>query len=295
MNEYNLEEELAAAMRERAVRHRPGTYDAAGLVRRVRRRRRRLQAGVAAAVTVVALGAGFAAQAGRDRDTASVPPVPLPSSNGRTSASVSPSPVMSDPTATVSALFLAAVRYQDPATRAKVDLAEVAGLFADEQAYQRNWGTDARGVTCGAETDGALVQGGSVFLYRGAEQLAQTAVPELDASSGKVTGLTCVAAPPGGKGADPVVSGFYGGLVATAGSGDPTARARLAQRFLSPGLRAAQKETAGTCSSRTPTSWVAADPTSGTLTHGWTITLGDGASFPIEIDENGKIGASCGG
>ncbi len=74
MNEYNLEEELAAAMRERAVRHRPGTYDAAGLVRRVRRRRRRLQAGVAAAVTVVALGAGFAAQAGRDRDTASVPP-----------------------------------------------------------------------------------------------------------------------------------------------------------------------------------------------------------------------------
>ncbi|NML50096.1 hypothetical protein HHL19_10490 [Streptomyces sp. R302] len=306
-HEFHLEEELAAAMRDRAVRHRPGTYDAAVLVRRVRRRRRRLRAVVAAAATVVAvsLGAGFAAQLGRDRDrdTASVPASPSPSSDGRTSASASasasasPPPVTSeppsDPAATAGALFLAAVRYQDPATRAQVNLAEVAGLFADEKAYQRIWGTGARGVTCGAEADGALVAG-SVFLYRGAERLARTAVPEFDPSSGKVTGVTCAAAPAGGKGADSAVSGFYGGLVAAAKAGDSTARAGLARQFLSPDLRAGQKDTAGICSSHAPTSWVATDPTAGTLTHGWTITLSDGGSFPVEIDENGKIDKSCG-
>ncbi|MFE0641017.1 hypothetical protein ACFW2Y_05255 [Streptomyces sp. NPDC058877] len=297
MKEFHLEEELATAMRDRAVQHRPGTYDAVGLVRRVRRRRRRLQAGMATGmVAAMGLAAGFAVQEGRERGAASVQPLTSPTVG--TSASTPPQPVPSKPPSgpaeTAGALFLAAVRYQDPATRDEVNLAEVAGLFADEKAYRRIWGTDSRGVTCGAEVDGALVQGG-VLLYRGTEQVARTAMPEFDASSGKVTDLTCAAAQPGGKGSDPAVSGFYGGLVAATKAGDSTARAGLAERFLSQGLRAAQKETAGTCSSHTPTSWVAANPASGTLTHGWTITLSDGFSFPVEIDENGKIDKSCDG
>ncbi|CAM5675927.1 hypothetical protein SAVIM338S_07174 [Streptomyces avidinii] len=35
-----------------------------------------------------------------------------------------------------------------------MDPAEVAALFTDESTYQRIWGTDSRGVTCGAVVDG---------------------------------------------------------------------------------------------------------------------------------------------
>lgn len=185
MKDYDLEQELAAAMLDRSRQEPPCSYDVDGLVGSVRRRRRRLQAGAAAAVAIVALGAGFLSQADHDRVSLPVqaptapsavlppspPPVepPSPSPSATASASAWDSDSASkpaDPARTTSTLFLAALRYQNPAARSQVDLVAVAALFADESAYQRIWGADSTGVTCGSSVDGVLVAG-EVLLYQG--------------------------------------------------------------------------------------------------------------------------------
>lgn len=50
------------------------------------------------------------------------------------------------------------------------------------------------------------------------------------------------------------MSGFYGGLVTAAKSGDSTAPATLGKQFVTGHLRSAQGPTAGTCSVTTPPS-----------------------------------------
>ncbi|NGO79378.1 hypothetical protein G6045_27530 [Streptomyces sp. YC504] len=176
-----------------------------------------------------------------------------------------------------------------------MDPTAVAALFSDQATYERIWGTDSLGVTCGERTDGVLAAGG-VSLYRGTERLDRTASLDFDTTTGRVTDLTCTPVAGHGKGGDPTVSGFYGGLVEAARSGDATTqRAQLAQQFVTEHLRSAQESTAATCSSRTPRFWLADNPSSATLSHGWTVTFDDGHGFPIDIDENGKIARSCGG
>ncbi|MCX4757364.1 hypothetical protein [Kitasatospora purpeofusca] len=308
MKDYDLEQELAAAMLDRSRQEPPGGYDVDGLVGSVRRRRRRLQAGAAAAVAIVALGAGFLSRADHDRVSLPVqaptapsavlppapPPVEPPSASPSPSASASDSASKpADPARTTSTLFLAALRYQNPAARSQVDLVAVAALFADESTYQRIWGADSTGATCGSSVDGVLVAG-EVLLYQGVERLDRAPSPTFDAT-GKVTDLTCRTVAGGSKGGgDPTVSGFYGGLVAAAKSGDSTAMSRLGRQFVTANLRSVQGPTAGTCSSATTPFWLADNPSSGTLTHGWTVNLGGPYAFPIEIDENAKIATSCG-
>ncbi|MFD7417707.1 hypothetical protein [Kitasatospora purpeofusca] len=331
MKDYDLEQELAAAMLDRSRQEPPYSYDVDGLVRSVRRRRRRLQAGAAAAVAIVALGAGFLSRADHDRVSLPVqaptapsavlppspPPVEPPSASPSPSASASASASEpdsvpdsaststsdstsdsaskpADPARTTSTLLLAALRYQNPAARSQVDPAAVAALFADESTYQRIWGADSTGVTCGSSVDGVLVAG-EVLLYQGVERLDRAPSPTFDGSTGKVTDLTCRTVAGGSKGGgDPTVSGFYGGLVAAAKSGDSTAMSRLGRQFVTANLRSVQGPTAGTCSSTTTPFWLADNPSSGTLTHGWTVNLGGPYAFPIEIDENAKIATSCG-
>ncbi|KOV38753.1 hypothetical protein ADK60_01740 [Streptomyces sp. XY431] len=309
MKDYDLEKELAAAMLDRSRQEPPGSYDVDGLIGSVRQRRRRLQAGAAAAVAIVALGAGFLSRADHGRvalpvqgstaPSAEIPSSPPPSEPPSPTASASASASASKPAApaapsrTTNALFLAALRYQNPATRAEVDPAEVAALFANESTYQRIWGTDSRGVTCGAPVDGVLASG-EVLLYQGVERLDRTPALSFDGVTGKVTDLTCRTVVGDSKGGDPTVSGFYGGLVAATKSGDSTAVARLGRLFVTAQLRSDQGPTAGTCSSTTPPFWLADNPSSGTLTHGWTVNLGGPQSFPIEIDETAKIAGSCG-
>ncbi len=272
-------------------------------------------------MAIVALGAGFLSRADHDRVSLPVqaptapsavlppspPPVepPSPSATASTTASASASAWDSDsasdsaskpaaPARTTSTLFLAALRYQNPAARSQVDLVAVAALFADESTYQRIWGADSTGVTCGSSVDGVLVAG-EVLLYQGVERLDRAPSPTFDGSTGKVTDLTCRTVVGGSKGGgDPTVSGFYGGLVAAAKSGDSTAMSRLGRQFVTANLRSVQGPTAGTCSSTTPPFWLADNPSSGTLTHGWTVNLGGPYEFPIEIDENAKIATSCG-
>lgn len=299
MKDFDLEEELAAAMLDRARQVPPRSYDAAGLIGSVRRRRRRLQAGAAAAVAIVALGAGFAAQQGRDRASVPVPASPGP--NADMAPSPPPSPTASaapaTPTRTMNTLFLAALRFQNPATRSQVDPAEVAALFANEPTYQRIWGADSLGVTCGATVDGVLLPG-RALLYRGTERLDQAPSLTFDGATGKVVDLTCKTIAGNGKGnGDPTVSGFYGGLVAATKAGDSTALATLGKRFVTEHLRSdgGQGPTAGTCSFTTPPFWLADNPSSATLTHGWTVNLGGRFDFPIDIDEDAKITRSCGG
>ncbi|MFE6834979.1 hypothetical protein ACFVFI_09075 [Streptomyces sp. NPDC057705] len=190
-------------------------------------------------------------------------------------------------------MFLSALRYQNPATRSKVAPAEVAALFTDESTYQRIWGADSRGVTCGAVVDGVLAAG-EVLLYQGTEQFDRAPSLHFDAT-GKVTDLTCATVTGGGKAGDPTVSGFYGGLVTATKSGDSTAITTLGKQFVTEHLRSAQGPTAGTCSFTAPPFWLADNPSSGTLTHGWTVNLDDRYGFPIDIDENAKINRSCGG
>ncbi|MFG2910171.1 hypothetical protein ACGF13_34605 [Kitasatospora sp. NPDC048286] len=302
MKDYDLEEELAAAMLDRSRQEPPGSYDVDDLIGSVRRRRRRLRTGAAAAVVILALGAGFVSQTDHDRaslpaqaSTASstdTPPSPASTKPSSPTASAPASPA--GPARTTAALFLSALRYQNPATRSEVDPAEVAALFADKSTYQRIWGTDSHGVTCGALVDGVLVSG-EVLLYQGTERLDRTPSLSFDRATGKVTDLTCVTTPGDTKGDDPTVSGFYGGLVAAAKSGDSTAMAKLGKQFVTETLRSEQGPTAGICSFTSPPFWLADDPSSATLTHGWTVNLGGPHTFPIEIDENAKIAGSCGG
>ncbi|MFE2165971.1 hypothetical protein ACFXB3_13010 [Streptomyces sp. NPDC059447] len=298
MKDFDLEEELTAAMFDRSRQEPPRSYDADDLIATVRQRRlRHLQAGAAAAVVLVALGAGFVSQAGHDRGSAPAG-VPIAPSAGTDSsapppvAPSSPAPSTS-PARTTNTLFLSALRYQNPATRSKVDPAEVSALFTDESTYQRIWGADSRGVTCGAVVDGVLAAGG-ILLYQGTERLDRVPSLHLDAA-GKVTDLTCATVAGDGKAGDPTVSGFYGGLVAATKSGDSTAITTLGEQFVTEHLRSAQGPTAGTCSFTAPPFWLADDPSSGTLTHGWTVNLDGPNGFPIDIDENAKISRSCGG
>ncbi|MFJ9448434.1 hypothetical protein ACIRRH_42535 [Kitasatospora sp. NPDC101235] len=304
MKDYDLEEELAAAMLDRSRQELPRSYDVDGLIGSVRQRRRRLQTGAAAAVVMVALGAGFVSQADHDRasvpvqastaSSADMPPSPPPIEPSSPAASAPASPA--DPARTTNTLFLSALRYQNPATRSEVDPTEVAALFANESTYQRIWGADSRGVTCGALVDGVLASG-EVLLYQGIERLDRTPSLDFDRATGKVTDLTCTTVAGDSKGGDPTVSGFYGGLVAAAKSGDSTAMARLGKQFVTEYLRSerGQGPTAGTCSFTAPPFWLADNPSSGTLTHGWTVNLGGHHDFPIEIDEKAKIARSCGG
>ncbi|MEU1286910.1 hypothetical protein [Kitasatospora sp. NPDC005856] len=312
MKDYDLEEELAAAMLDRSRQEPPRGYDVDGLIGAVRQRRRRLQTGAAAAVVIVALGAGFVSQA--DHDRASVPvqastasstdmppsPPPIepssPTASAPASAPASKPASPADPARTTNALFLSALRYQNPATRSEVDPAEVAALFANESTYQRIWGSDSLGVTCGSLVDGVLASG-EVLLYQGTQRLDRAPSLDFDGATGKVTDLTCATVAGDGKGGDPTVSGFYGGLVAAAKSGDSTAMTRLGKQFVTEDLRSdrGQGPTAGTCSFSTPRFWLADNPSSGTLTHGWTVNLDGHHGFPIEIDEKAKIAGSCGG
>ncbi|MFD9303159.1 hypothetical protein ACFWCB_10880 [Streptomyces sp. NPDC060048] len=293
MKDFDLEEELTAAMLDRSRQEPPRSYDVDDLIGSVRRRRRRLQTGAAAAVVIATLGAGFVSQVGQDRASA-----PVLASTAPPSADMPPSPTASaspaDPARTTNTLFLSALRYQNPATRSEVDPAEVAALFANDSTYQRIWGADSRGVTCGAMVDGVLASG-EVLLYQGTGRLDRTPSLDFDGATGKVTDLTCAAVSGDGKGGDPTVSDFYGGLVAATKSGDSTALATLGKQFVTEHLRSAQGPAAGTCSFTTPPFWLAHNPSSGTLTHGWTMNLGGHHDFPIDIDENAKIARSCGG
>ncbi|WP_329492693.1 hypothetical protein [Kitasatospora herbaricolor] len=290
----DLEDELAAAMLDRAQQFPPPTYEADALVAAVGRRRRRLAAGAAAALAVVVMSAGFAGQLRHDRGSPAVPapahPMPASSPSSTSPPPAAPAPP-ADPSRTTRALYLAALRYQDPATRADVDLTAVATLFTDADTYRRIWGTDSRGVTCGAAVDGVMAAG-DIRLYQGAQPLGKVASLAFD-GSGTVRSLTCTADTASGHGDDPSVNGFYGGLVTAAKSGDPGARPLLAEQFLSTGLRSAQGATAGTCFTGTPTFWLADDPTSGTLRHGWSMTLSDSRRFPVDLDEHGKIDTAC--
>ncbi|MFF1872829.1 hypothetical protein [Kitasatospora herbaricolor] len=148
-------------------------------------------------------------------------------------------------------------------------------------------------MTCGAAVDGVLAAG-DIRLYQGARPLGKVASLAFDGASGTVRSLTCTADTTSGQGDDPSVNGFYGGLVTAAKSGDPRARPLLAEQFLSAGLRSAGGATAGTCFTGTPTFWLADDPTSGTLRHGWSMTLSDSRRFPVDLDEHGKIDTACG-
>ncbi|MFB6521339.1 hypothetical protein [Streptomyces sp. NPDC056401] len=295
MKDFDLEEELAAAMLDRAAQEPPRGYDVDGLIGRVRQRRRRLQTGAAAAAAIVALGAGFAVQEGRDRTSTPTPAATAPSPEMPPSPSLPVKRPPVDPARATHTLFLSALRYQNPATRSQVDPAEVAALFANEPTYRRIWGTDSLGVTCGAAVDGVLVPG-QVLLYQGTEPLDRAPSLTFDGTTGLVVDLTCATGSGGGKGGDPTVSGFYGGLVAATKSGDSTALETLGKQFMTANLRSARgTQHAATCSFTTPSFWLADDPSSGTLTHGWTVDLGDTSAFPIEIDENEKIARSCGG
>ncbi|MCX5405871.1 hypothetical protein OHA37_18490 [Streptomyces sp. NBC_00335] len=294
MKDFDLEEELAAAMLDRAGQEPPRGYDVDGLIGRVRLRRRRLQTGAVAAAVIVALGAGFVVREGRDRTSTPAPAATAPSPDMPPAPSVPVEPPPFDLSRSMNTLFLSALRYQNPATRSQVDPAEVAALFSNEPNYRRIWGADSLGVTCGTAVDGVLLSGG-VLLYRGTEPLDRIPSVTFDATTGKVVELTCATNSAGGKGGDPTVSGFYGGLVTAAKSGDSTAPATLGKQFVTGHLRSAQGPTAGTCSVTTPPFWLADNPSSGTLTHGWTVNLGGASAFPIDIDENAKIAKSCGG
>ncbi|MBC9711890.1 hypothetical protein H9Y04_04810 [Streptomyces sp. TRM66268-LWL] len=296
MTHFDLEEELAAAMHDRTRQEAPHTYDVDTVVTTVRRRRRRLQWATAAAVAAVTLGAGFVAQTGSGRvaappQTSTAPSVPERPTKPPTHVEPTRS---TDPAQTLHSLYLAALRHQNPATRAAVDPAAVAALFADRAAYERIWGTDSLGVTCGERADGVLASG-EVSLYRGSERVGRSARLDFDAATGRVRDVTCTPVAGHGKGGDPAMAGFYGGLVAAGSGGGEARRAQLAQEFLTDELRSGQGATAGTCSSRAPKFWLADNPSSATLTHGWTVTLDDGRGFPVEIDEDGKIARSCGG
>ncbi|MBY8880883.1 hypothetical protein [Actinacidiphila acidipaludis] len=255
--------ELAAAMTEFATAERPPHFDPSAIARTVtasRRARILVTAGAAAAAAAAVAAVVLTTGAGHGTR-------PLPPATATPTRSTAPAaPIDSD--TVVRGLFPAATMYQDPRTRGRVDLTRVRALFSDPAAFATVWGDGGSGVTCGQRADGVLAGDPTgVLFYRGTTLLDRRASLALDPVSGRITGITCGARR--GDPGDPVVAGRYGRAT---GSGGGTTD----------------------CGRPAPTTWLADEPRSGTVVHGWTVTLDGATPFALGVDDvQGTVHATC--
>lgn len=168
---------------------------------------RRVAMGLAVAA-IVGVASGVAVLNGSGTSPAAPGTTGSPSPSPR--PAVNPS-AAAGPGGVVGALVFDAELYENPATRSRVDLNAVKALFVDDSAFQRYWGTDARGVTCGKVADGAVETGTQVEYLYGARTTPWDAIFTLDGTSSAVSGITCG---PRGNAARPPASyaimGYYG-------------------------------------------------------------------------------------
>jgi len=256
-----LEAELAAAMGEFAAREQPPHFDPRAIARAsgaARRSRFALAAAVAAAAAA-AVAVAVLVPGGGHGDG------PLPPATGTPTRTAAPSAPL-DPDAAVRGLFPAATMYQNPGTRGQVRLAQVRALFSGPAAFTAVWGEDGLGATCGARADGVLAADpSSVLFYRGTTLLDRHASLTLDPVTGRISGITC--GPRRGDPGDPAVAGRYGRQGA-AGAAD--------------------------CGRPAPATWLADTPTSGTVVHGWTVTLDGAPPFMLGVDDTtGRVSVTC--
>jgi hypothetical protein len=258
-----LEAELAASMAEFAGCEQPPHFDPVPIAKAAGAwRRSRFALGLGAAVAaaasmaVIVLGTG-----GGHRDRPLLPATVTPTRSTAPSA-----PISSD--AVVRGLFPAATMYQHTSTRGHVDLARVRALFSDAAAFTRVWGEGGLGATCGERADGVLAADPTdVLFYRDTALLDRRASLTLDPVTGRITGIRCAAR--GGEPGDPAVAGRYGH---PAGGG----------------------KSSTDCGRPLPATWLADEPASGTVVHGWTVTLDGTAPFQLTIDDiKGGVSAIC--
>ncbi|MFI1095957.1 hypothetical protein [Streptomyces sp. NPDC020917] len=258
-----LEAELTAALGEFAAREQPPHFDPRAIARAsgaTRRSRFTLAAAVVAAAAATAAVAVLAAGGGHgDR--------PLPPATGTPTRTAAPSAPL-DADAVVRGLFPAATKYQNPGTRGKVHLAQVRALFTSAAAFTEVWGDGGLGATCGARADGVLAADpSSVLFYRGTTLLDRHASLTLDPVTGRISGITC--GPRRGDPGDPAVAGRYGHHGA-AGKG------------------------VADCGRPAPATWLADTPTSGTVVHGWSVTLDGAPPFMLGVDDTtGRVSVTC--
>jgi len=258
-----LEAELAAAMAEFASDQQPPHFDPRAIAHASgasRRSRFAVAAGVVAAAAATVAAVVLSAGGGHGER----PPSPATATPTHSTAPSAPL----DADTVVRGLFPAATLFQNPSTRPRVHLAQVSALFSDRAAFTRVWGDGGLGATCGERADGVLAADpANVLFYRGTTLLDRRASLTLDPVTGRITGITC-----GARGSQP---------------GDATVAARY-------GHPSATGRNSTDCGLPTPSTWLADEPASGTVVHGWTVTLDGARPFKLTIDTaKGKATTTC--
>jgi hypothetical protein len=264
-----LEAELAAAMADFATAEQPPHFDPHEIARAAGATRWRSRFAVAAVVAAcAAASAAVVLSSGGGHADRRLPPATRTAAPTATPTRSAAASAPLDGDTVVRGLFPAATMYQNPQTRGRVRLAQVGALFSDSAAFARVWGDGGLGATCGVRADGVLAADpSSVLFYRGTTLLDQQASLTLDPVTGRITAITC-----GSRRGDP---------------GDPA----VAARYGHPG--AAGKGTSD-CGRPAPATWLADEPRSGTVVHGWSVTLDGAPPFALGIDDTtGEVSATC--
>ncbi|MHA6762306.1 hypothetical protein [Streptacidiphilus sp. PAMC 29251] len=279
--DQDVERELVAAMNDFVDSTPVPTYDPSALIAARRGRRGpQLWALAAVVIAVAAVGTGVAVVSGGSSPRPTPPAAPSRTSASHApsaSASADPSPLpYVDPAqaqdAATRTVTVAAMMYENSATRGKVKLDTVAALFASPAVFTHAWGSGGLGVTCGQVADGALNGGIAPILYHGTHRLTRHPQFVFDADTSKVTGVTCGSASTGPG--DAIMVDVYGGVVSGGKSGDG---------LLGPDV------TSATCGHDQAKTWYADDPGSGTLTEGWTVRVDGYGPINAGIDPNKRL------
>lgn len=286
----DLERELIAAMSDFANATPAPTYHTDAFLPSVQRHHGRAMWALAAAVAAVAAVGGSLTLLPGHRST--VPVGTRPTHQQSAAPSPSPEPTNADAAFTrmheLDTLVSAAEMYENPATRSKVNLSQVAALFTDESSFKQAWGTGGLGVTCGSVVDGAIngalngtVNGSlnstntDILLYSGTTRLNRELSPVWGAGDSiKLDGVTCsdTTSQPG----DAVISKYFGLLASGSSGGDTLVKAGV--------------QVPAECLNGTPLhAWYAdwpSVPTASTLN--WSVTLNGGVDWPASVSVTGS-------
>lgn len=88
-------------------------------------------------------------------------------------------------------IFAAAVKYENPATAAQVDLTTVKSFFKDGATFESLWGRDALGVTCGQHADSYTINGARIDFFADGKHLPISAAIVFTVDETRISDVLC--------------------------------------------------------------------------------------------------------